>query len=161
MKKVLIITYYWPPSGGAGVQRWLEFAKYLPEFGWEPVIYTPENPDFGIEDNSLNKDIADDLKVIKSRIWEPYELYKSLIGKKGQKVNISFADGNKRQNKLHKIALSLRGNLLIPDPRCFWIRIRIKHIVEANGKFQFRCKLEKRKINIAPHAKLHKSIKSP
>lgn len=88
MKKVLIITYYWPPSGGAGVQRWLKFAKYLPEFGWEPVIYTPENPDFGIEDNSLNKDIADDLKVIKSRIWEPYELYKSLIGKKGQKVNI-------------------------------------------------------------------------
>lgn len=136
MKKVLIITYYWPPSGGAGVQRWLKFAKYLPEFGWEPVIYTPENPDFGIEDNSLNKDIADDLKVIKSRIWEPYELYKSLIGKKGQKVNISFADGNKRQNKLHKIALSLRGNLLIPDPRCFWIRpsvkLLLKHLKDNN-----------------------------
>jgi len=44
MKKVLIITYYWPPSGGSGVQRWLKFAKYLPENKWKPYIYTPENP---------------------------------------------------------------------------------------------------------------------
>ncbi|MFV0391274.1 MAG: glycosyltransferase family 4 protein [Paludibacteraceae bacterium] len=126
MKKVLIITYYWPPSGGAGVQRWLKFAKYLPEFGWQPVIYTPENPDFGIEDHSLEKDIADDLEVIKSPIWEPYEIYKTLIGKKGRKVNVSFAEENKQKNRFHKIALSLRGNLLIPDPRCFWIKPSVK-----------------------------------
>lgn len=122
MKKVLIITYYWPPSGGAGVQRWLKFAKYLPQYGWEPVVYTPENPDFAIEDKSLMKDVAPDLKVLKSKIWEPYELYKMLIGKKGQKVNVSFAEGSKKQGKIHKLALALRGNLLIPDPRCFWIR---------------------------------------
>ena len=53
LKKVLIITYYWPPSGGAGVQRWLKFTKYLPEAGWEPVIFTPENPDFDLQDESL------------------------------------------------------------------------------------------------------------
>jgi hypothetical protein len=57
VKRVLIITYYWPPSGGAGVQRWLKFSKYLPEFGWQPVIYTPENPDFSIKDESFLKDI--------------------------------------------------------------------------------------------------------
>jgi hypothetical protein len=97
MKKVLIITYYWPPSGGAGVQRWLKFAKYLPQYGWEPIIYTPENPDFAIEDASLMKDVAPGLQVLKSTIWEPYELYKMLIGKKGQKVNVSFAEGSKKQ----------------------------------------------------------------
>lgn len=130
MKKVLIITYYWPPSGGAGVQRWLKFAKYLPQFGWEPVIYTPENPDFAVEDNSLQKDISPTLKVIKSHIWEPYEIYKFLIGKKGQKVNVSFAEGNKKQGKIHKLALAIRGNLLIPDPKCFWIQPSVKLLQE-------------------------------
>ena len=57
MRKVLIITYYWPPSGGAGVQRWLKFVKYLRDFGWEPVIYTPSNPEFPVIDESLAKDI--------------------------------------------------------------------------------------------------------
>ncbi|MDP4240825.1 MAG: glycosyltransferase [Bacteroidota bacterium] len=122
MKRVLIITYYWPPSGGAGVQRWLKFAKYLPQYGWEPIIYTPENPDFAIEDQSLQKDISNDLHVIKRKIWEPYELYKTLIGKKGQKVNVSFAELGGKQSVIHKLALSVRGNLLIPDPRCFWIK---------------------------------------
>ena len=62
-KRVLIITYYWPPSGGSGVQRWLKFAKYLPEAGWEPVIFTPENPDFDLQDETLLKDISSDLKL--------------------------------------------------------------------------------------------------
>lgn len=128
MKKVLIITYYWPPSGGAGVQRWLKFAKYLPQFGWQPVIYTPENPDFAVEDKSLLKDVSLNLEVIKSHIWEPYEIYKFLIGKKGQKVNVSFAEGNKKQGKIHKIALALRGNFLIPDPKCFWIKPSVKFL---------------------------------
>ncbi len=57
MKKVLIITYYWPPSGGAGVQRWLQFVKYLREFGWKPIVYTPENPVSPASDSSLEKDI--------------------------------------------------------------------------------------------------------
>ena len=130
MKKVLIITYYWPPSGGAGVQRWLKFAKHLPLYGWEPVIYTPENPDFAIEDQSLMNDVSSNLEVIKKSIWEPYEIYKTLIGKKGQKVNLSFAGADKKQNKIHKIALALRGNLLIPDPRCFWINPSSKFLLK-------------------------------
>ena len=69
MKKVLIITYYWPPSGGGGVQRWLKFVKYLAEFGWEPIIYTPEDPDFELEDMSLLEDVPKGLKVLKRPIW--------------------------------------------------------------------------------------------
>jgi len=128
MKKVLIITYYWPPSGGAGVQRWLKFAKYLPQYGWQPIIYTPENPDFSVQDLSLLKDIAPETEVIKTKIWEPYEIYKLLTGKKGQKVNASFAEKGKKNLLIHKIALTLRGNFLIPDPRCFWIRPSISFL---------------------------------
>lgn len=128
MKKVLIITYYWPPSGGAGVQRWLKFAKYLPEYGWEPIIYTPENPEFAINDQSLLQDVASDTKILKTKIWEPYEIYKVLTGKKGQKVNMSFAGKGKKEGLMHKAALTLRGNLLIPDPRCFWINPSIRFL---------------------------------
>ena len=71
-KKVLIITYYWPPSGGAGVQRWLKFVKYLPEFGWEPVIYTPENPEYPVLDQTLEKDIPAGIRVLKTKVSEPY-----------------------------------------------------------------------------------------
>ena len=128
MKKVLIITYYWPPSGGAGVQRWLKFSKYLPQYDWEPIIYTPENPDFAIEDQSLQKDISPGLVVIKRPIWEPYEIYKTLIGKRGQKVNVSFSEGGKKKSLIHKFSMSVRGNFLIPDPRCFWIKPSVRFL---------------------------------
>jgi hypothetical protein len=82
MRKVLIITYYWPPTGGSGVQRWLKFAKYLPEFNWEPIIYTPKNPDANAKDNALLKEVSPDLNVIKTEIKEPYSYYKKFIGKK-------------------------------------------------------------------------------
>jgi hypothetical protein len=72
MKKVLIITYYWPPSGGSGVQRWLKFVKYLPSFGWEPHVFTPENPTFGLIDPSLEADVPTEAEVIRFPIWDPY-----------------------------------------------------------------------------------------
>jgi len=67
LKKVLIITYYWPPSGGAGVQRWLKFSKYLSEFGWEPVVFTVANGEFPEQDNSLLKDIPKNLEFLVKR----------------------------------------------------------------------------------------------
>ncbi|HNF31363.1 MAG TPA: glycosyl transferase family 1, partial [Bacteroidia bacterium] len=91
MKKVLIITYYWPPSGGAGVQRWLKFSKYLSEFGWEPVVFTVANGEFPEQDNSLLKDIPKNLEVIKVPIKEPYVIYKLLTGrKKNEKIHAGF-----------------------------------------------------------------------
>jgi len=82
MKKVLIITYYWPPAGGAGVQRALKFAKYMPEFGWEPIILTVENPESPTEDNSLLDDIPKECKIFKTKSLEPFNLYRKLTGKK-------------------------------------------------------------------------------
>ena len=80
MKKVIIITYYWPPAGGPGVQRWLKFVKYLPDFGIEPIVYCPQNPSYPIIDSSMVSEVNPRLKVIQKPIKEPYRLAK-LISK--------------------------------------------------------------------------------
>jgi hypothetical protein len=129
MKRVLIITYYWPPSGGAGVQRWLKFTKYLRDFGWEPVIYTPENPESPINDPTLEKDVPKDLTVIKTEIWEPYLVYKKMIGqKKNEKINAAFLSESKKPKRLEKIAVWVRGNFFIPDARAYWIKPSAKFL---------------------------------
>ncbi len=128
MKRVLIITYYWIPSGGAGVQRWVKFVKYLREFGWEPVVYTPENPEYPSEDLSFEKDIPNGIKILKTPIWEPYDIYRKLTGKKGQKINAGFISENKKSGWKDKLSIWLRGNFLIPDPRKFWIKPSVKFL---------------------------------
>ena len=130
-QKVLIITYYWPPSGGAGVQRWLKFSKYLREFGWEPVIYTPENPEAPAIDNSLAKDIPDGILIIKKPIIEPYTAYKRFIGMKpGEKVNAGFLQEKEKPGMAEGFAVWLRGNFFIPDARRFWIRPSVKFLTK-------------------------------
>jgi hypothetical protein len=98
-KKVLIITYYWPPSGGSGVQRWLHFSRYLAQLGWEPIIYTPENAEAPIEDKSLIDPFTESVHVIKYPIWEPFEAYKALTGKKGKKLQTGFLNEGGKQDK--------------------------------------------------------------
>lgn len=122
VKRVLIITYYWPPSGGAGVQRWLKFTKYLPGFGWQPVVYTPENPEAPVDDPSLLEDISDETEVIKRPIWEPYDLYKRFIGMgSDDRINAGFLNERRKSEKKEGISVWIRGNLFIPDARRFWI----------------------------------------
>ncbi|HNV52571.1 MAG TPA: glycosyl transferase family 1, partial [Tenuifilaceae bacterium] len=121
-KRALIIAYYWPPSGGVGVQRWLKFVKYLRDYGWEPVVYTPENPESHFDDKSLFADIPEGITVIKSTIWEPYNIYKFLTGSRGKKMGIGFASQGKKKGLIHSLLVWLRGNLLIPDARRFWVK---------------------------------------
>jgi len=130
MKKVLIITYYWPPSGGAGVQRWLKFVKYLPQFGWEPIVYTVDNGEYPVIDNSLLDDISKNVTVLKTPIWEPYDYYKKLTGrKKEDKINSGFLSENKNPKFLEELSKWIRGNLFIPDARMFWIKPSIKYLI--------------------------------
>jgi glycosyltransferase involved in cell wall biosynthesis len=126
VKRLLIITYYWPPTGGSGVQRWVKFSKYLPEFGWQPVVYTPENPEQLARDESLLADVPACAEVIKTHISEPYAAYRRLTGgKPGQEVNPVNA-----QQKTWKQRLSLwiRGNCFIPDPRVGWVRPSVRFL---------------------------------
>lgn len=129
-KRVLVITYYWPPSGGAGVQRWLKFVKYLRNYGWEPVIYTPLNPEFPAIDPTLENDIPDGIEIIKTPIWEPYQLYKKIAGVgKDEKVNASgFISEKKSPGLTKKLSIWIRGNFFIPDARRFWIKPSVKFL---------------------------------
>ncbi len=131
MKKVLIITYYWPPSGGAGVQRWLKFVKYLADFGWEPIVFIPENPEYPMLDESFKHDIPANLNVLKCKIWEPYSFYKRLIGQKQtERVVSGVLQEKKRKGWAQKLALWIRGNIFIPDARKFWIKPAYRFLID-------------------------------
>lgn len=130
MKKVLIISYYWPPSGGAGVQRWLKFVKYLRQYNWEPIVYTASNPEYPVLDDSFEKDIPKGVEILKHPIWEPYQIYKRFIGqKKDERVVSGFLQEKKGISITKEISLWLRGNLFIPDARCFWIKPSSKFLL--------------------------------
>lgn len=129
-KKVLIITYYWPPAGGISVQRWVKFVKFLRGHGWEPVVYTVSNGEYAILDESRKKDLPTDLTVIRQPIWEPYQLYKTFSGKKGKAGGRDEIKSGKTASFTQKISIWLRGNLFIPDARCFWIKPSIKFLSE-------------------------------
>ena len=128
MKKVLIVTYYWIPSGGAGVQRWVKFTKYLRDYGWEPIIYTPENPEYPSIDHSFEKDIPSTIQVLKLPIWEPYNVYRNLTGKNNAPINAGFISEDKKQSWKDKLSIWIRGNFLIPDPRRFWIKPSLRFL---------------------------------
>lgn len=112
------------------MQRWLKFVKYLRSTGWEPVVYTPENPEFPAIDDTLAEEIPTGIQVLKTPIWEPYQLYKKLAGvDKDQKVNASgFIAEKKGTGKIQKLSVWLRGNFFIPDARKFWIKPSVKFL---------------------------------
>ena len=135
-KKLLIITYYWPPAGGPGVQRWLKFVKYLPEFNIQPIVYIPENPTYPIIDNGLESEVSNKAIILKNKIFEPYGLA-SFFGKsKTKKISSGIISNQKKQSVLEKTLLWVRGNLFIPDARFLWVKPSVKYlkkyIVENN-----------------------------
>jgi glycosyltransferase involved in cell wall biosynthesis len=127
-KKLLIITYYWPPSGGPGVQRWLKFVKYLPDFNVQPIVYVPENPTYPIIDNGLQSEVSDNAIILKNKIVEPYGLA-SFFGKnKTKKISSGIIPNKKKQSFLEKTLLWVRGNLFIPDARFLWVKPSVTYL---------------------------------
>ena len=122
MKKVLIITYYWPPAGGPGVQRWLKFVKYLRDFEIEPVVYVPENPSYPILDESLEMDVPEGIRIIRKKIFEPYALAGIFSKKETETISSGIIQKEENQSALQKAMLYIRGNYFIPDARKFWIK---------------------------------------
>lgn len=118
MKRLLVVTYYWPPEGGSGVQRWVKFARYLRSCGWEAVIYTPENPEISSPDPALSDELPEGLEVLRRPIREPYEMYRRITGGGSTRIT-ELASGPSGGGRL---SLFIRGNFFIPDPRCGWVR---------------------------------------
>ena len=131
MKKVLIISYYWPPCGGIGVLRCLKIAKYIRQFGWEPIIFTAEGADYPSIDHTNEKDIHPDTVVLRQKIWEPYNIYRFISGKKKDaNVNNVFYTKEKKAGFAHSLSVWIRSNFFIPDARCFWIKPSVKYLID-------------------------------
>ena len=124
--KVLIITYYWPPSGGSGVQRWVKFAKYLPEFNIEPFVLTVENGTYPLVDDSLKDEVSSTLKVFRSKSIEPYSLFGGLTGKTDKEVSTPSTAFSNDGSLLKKIGIWIRANFFIPDARIGWVPFAFK-----------------------------------
>lgn len=135
-KKTLIITYYWPPAGGPGVQRWLKFVKYLPEFGIEPIVYIPENPNYPIVDETLLAEVPKDLKIIRQPISEPYKLASLFSKKKSKTISRGIIPDRKKQSWLDKFLLYVRGNYFIPDARIGWVKPSVACLLDYISKEQ-------------------------
>ena len=124
--KVLIITYYWPPAGGSGVQRWLKFVKYLQGFNMQPIVYTISNPRYPSIDDSLLNEIPKNIEVLKHPIWEPTDL---LFWKKNLQQNSGISNTSKSS-----FLSFIRGNFFIPDPKLFWIKPSVKYLQKYLNK---------------------------
>ncbi|WP_347926071.1 glycosyltransferase family 4 protein [Pontimicrobium sp. SW4] len=127
-KKVLIITYYWPPAGGPGVQRWLKFIKYLPEFNIEPIVYIPKNPNYPIIDNSLVDEIPKDLTIIRQPIVEPYKLASKFSKGQSDTISKGIIPNKKKQSVMQRLMLFVRGNFFIPDARKKWVKPSVNYL---------------------------------
>lgn len=128
MKKVLIIAYYWPPAGGPGVQRWLKFVKYLPDFDIEPIVYVPENATYPIIDQDLVNQVNKNVTVLKQPIKEPYKLASIFSKKSTTTISSGIIKAEKKQSFIEKILLYVRGNFFIPDARVGWVNPSVDYL---------------------------------
>ena len=133
MQKVLVITYYWPPAGGPGVQRWLKFVKYLRNFKIEPVVFLPENPHYPIIDESLVQEIPKGITYYKNKISEPYRLSKWISSKKTKRISSGIIE-TENPSLLEKLMLWIRGNFFIPDARKNWVAPSVDYLNEILSK---------------------------
>jgi glycosyltransferase involved in cell wall biosynthesis len=132
MKRVLIVTYYWPPSGGAGVQRWVKLSKYFVRQGIIPYVVTvdPAKASYALRDETLQEDVDATVKVFHTSTLEPYGIYKTITRKKEIPFG-GFSNDEKQQLKFsQKFTRFIRGNLFLPDARVGWNRYAFKKCCE-------------------------------
>lgn len=121
-KNILVISYYFPPAGGPGVQRVLKFVKYLPEFGVNPIVLTVRNGDFPAEDKSMQKEIPDSVPVYRTPAIEPYNIYRKFTGKsENHTLPVGLLAKNENTSVSEYIAKWIRANIFLPDARIGWI----------------------------------------
>lgn len=143
MKKVLIIVYYWPPASGPGVQRWLKFTKYLPLYGWQPIILTVKNGSYPAIDHSLVEEVPDEVPVFKTTSLEPHQFFNFIRGKKGKKVNVGMDQDTQASNLFKKwvngLGMYARANIFVPDARIGWKPFAIPMAKKIIKQYQPDC----------------------
>ncbi len=129
MKQVLLIVYYWPPSGGAGVQRWLKFARYLPQWGIKPTVITTKDGDYPALDASLEAEVPTTLKVIRTHTPTFSGFYRRIFGA-GSAVPYGTMQPDKDASLLKRLSFWVRRNFVIPDMRVIWNRYALAAAIE-------------------------------
>lgn len=127
-KKALLITYYWPPSGGAGVHRWLRFSRFFEENGVDLTVYCPSDAAWPAIDEKLNDQVAPNITVIRRPIFEPHRM----LGSKNQ-PGVGLTEQKKR-SLMKKLIVWVRGNLFIPDSRAFWVKPSVRFLSKFLSK---------------------------
>lgn len=127
-EKVLIVTYYWPPAGGPGVQRWLKFVKYLPDHNIKPIVYCPENPNYPIVDTHLEHEVSKDVVILKQPVEEPYKFANLLSKKSSKTISSGVIPKQNKQSFVERLMLFIRGNFFIPDARKNWVKPSVKFL---------------------------------
>lgn len=135
--RLLIITYYWPPSGGVGVHRWLAMSHHLVDLGWDITVCIPENPDYPQEDEALNSKVHPDIKIVKVGGFEPRKIASFMFPKRqGKKRNLDNSlDIRKKHSFLQRGMIYVRGNYFIPDARVFWAKAVKKQFLKSESQF--------------------------
>lgn len=129
-KKALIVSYYWPPAGGPGVQRWLKFGTYLPDFDIEPIMYVPEKANYPIVDAALLDEIPQGITVLHQKIKEPYKWASYFSKKTTKSISSGMIPAPKKQSWIEKTLLFIRGNFFIPDARVGWVTPSIAYLTD-------------------------------
>ena len=131
MNRVLFISYFWPPAAKASMHWQLKVVKHLPEFGWEPVVLTVENESFEARDESLLREVNPQLKIIRTKSLEPFNIYRKVLGKDPNKPLVASETMSKTDQSLaHKLSLWIRLNLFVPDARVGWYFPAVKAAAE-------------------------------
>lgn len=134
-KKVLIFTYYWPPAGGPGVQRFLKFSKHLSKYGWDPIIITPKDGSYPYKDESLLNDVDESVTVHHTSTTDPFKIYNALRGKKGKEVPVAMIGIKDSKSLFQQFSMWVRANFFIPDARIGWNKHAVKkakEVIQAN-----------------------------
>lgn len=126
---MLLVTYYWPPSGGVAVQRWLKMSRHFKTSEVDLTIYTPDLKSFPGYDDALLNEIPEGVKVIKTPILEPHDLFKRWMKSEVNTYNPLISEG-KSDSWKKKVGYFIRGNFFIPDARCLWIKPSVKYLTD-------------------------------
>jgi hypothetical protein len=130
-KRVLFITYYWPPAGGIGVLRCLKIVKYIRDFGWEPVVYTAKDAQYSVIDQSNDSHVPPGIEILKHPIIEPFNFYKMITGRKKDAPLLNVLNANEGKTGLmHDFSVWVRSNFFIPDARSLWINPSVKFLLK-------------------------------
>jgi glycosyltransferase involved in cell wall biosynthesis len=117
--------------GGGGVQRWLKMVKYIRSFGWEPIIFTVKDGEVSLSDPELLKELPENIETHRAPIWEPFDLYKKLLGKgKNEKIQPGLLNESDKNGWKNELILWIRGNVFVPDAKMFWIKPAVKYLSE-------------------------------